>query len=354
MANGPSVSYVPQPDPLRAGCWSVAGIVRQSQRRQGVIDSAQLAPGERRLTHPVLHVVCQARGDAQLLIVSGVIDPHEDPRTHLPSNTNLTLCLLSPDPAVLHKRILARGWGQAEADEAASEHAVLQSAPFVDIRIETKALSIAETVARLRDFARVDDRADETRSGESTSASSTGVVLLAGPRAVGSSTVGFGLAGRRWRAGRRTGFLDLQQLGFIAADHRAGSESALAANQLASMHNLMTERGAELIIVAGHLSFRDRSLVRAALPQAKVTVVRLRANEQTLAQHVRARVNGSDARLAADDLLGVDQDHQDVVVAAALAEQRRLDAVPADDAVLDVSDRTADDVIDDLQRVTCL
>lgn len=291
------------------------------------------------------------RAGAQLLIVSGVIDPHEGPRTHLPPDTDLTLCLLSPDPAVLRSRILARGWGQADADEAVAENALLQAAPFLDIRIETAALSIAETVARLRDIAHVDDRARGTRSGGFTSPASTGVVLLTGPRAVGSSTVGFGLARSRWRAGRRTGFLDLQQLGFVANDGRTDSESALAIGQLAAMHTLMTERGAELLVVSGHLSILDRALVRAALPRATMTVVRLRADERTLAEHVRARVGGSDARLAADDLLGADQEHQDAVVAAALAEQHLLDTSAADDAVLDVSGRTPAEVVADVERL---
>lgn len=288
---------------------------------------------------------------ARLLIVSGVISPHEGPRTHLPPDTDLTLCLLSPDPTVLRRRILARGWGQADADEAAAENAVLQAAPFVDIRIDTTALSVAETVARLREFAHVNDQARETRSGMFTSRSSTGVVLLTGPRAVGSSTVGFGLARGRWRAGRRTGFLDLHQLGFIASDGRTSSESALAVGQLAAMHDLMTEQGAELLVVSGHLSVPDRALVRAALPRARTTVVRLRADERTLAEHVRARVSGSDARLAADDLLGADQEHQDAVVAAGLAEQHLLDTSPADDAVLDVSGRTPAEAIADVERL---
>lgn len=289
---------------------------------------------------------------AQLLIVSGVTDPYEGPGTHLPPNTDLTLCLLSPDPDVLRKRVLERGWSQADADEAAAENAVLQAAPFVDGRIDTTALSVAETVARLRDFAPVEDQARETRSEAFTSLAGTGVVLLTGPRAVGSSTVGFGLARGRWRAGRRTGFLDLQQLGFLARDGRITSESALAVGQLAAMHTLMTERGAELLVVSGHLSVPDRVLLRAALPRATTTVVRLRADERTLAEHVRARVRGSDARLAADDLLGADQEHQDALVAAALAEQHVLDISPADDAILDVSDRTPAETVADVERLT--
>jgi hypothetical protein len=155
------------------------------------------------------------------------------------------------------------------------------------------------------------------------------------------------------RAGDRTGFLDLQQLGFIARNGRTGSELALAIGQLAAMHELMTERGAELLIVSGHLSVPDRALVRAALPRATVRVVRLRADERRLAEHVRDRVGGSDARLAADDLLGADQQHQDAVVVTALAEQLILDTAPADDdVVLDVSGRTPAEVITDVEPLT--
>jgi hypothetical protein len=118
------------------------------------------------------------------------------------------------------------------------------------------------------------------------------------------------------------------------------------------MHDHMTERGAELLIVSAHLSLPDRALVRAALPRAPMTVVRLRADEPTLVEHVRTRINGSDARLAADDLLGANQDHQDAVVAAALAEQHVLDTSATDDAVLDVSGRTPAETIADVQRLT--
>lgn len=283
-----------------------------------------------------------AAAGARLLIVSGVTDPHRAPQ--LPG-ADLTVCLLAPDPAVLRERILARGWGEAAADEAVAEDALLRAAPYVDVRIDTAALSVPETVARLRELARLTDPAPETP--DAASPASTGVVLVTGPRAAGSSTVGFGLARTRWRAGRRTGFLDLQQLGFLAADGRA-----LAVAQLAAMHELMTERGAELLVVAGHLSIADRALVRAALPRATVTVVRLRADERTLAEHVRSRVGGSDARLAADDLVGADQDHQAAVVAAALAEQQVLDRSAADDAVLDVTGRTPAEVVAEVERLT--
>lgn len=289
-----------------------------------------------------------AGAGAQLLVVSGVTDPYAGPQ--LPPGTDLTLCLLAPDPAVLRQRILARGWGPAAADEAVAEDALLRAAPYVDVRLDTAALSVPETVARLRGLAH--GRPREERQDERTSRAGTRVVLVTGPRAAGSSTVGFGFARGRWRAGRTTGFLDLQQLGFVARDGRTGSEPDLAIVQLAAMHELMTGRGAELLVVSGHLSVPDRALVRRALPRATVTVVRLRAGERTLREHVRARVGGSDARLAADDLAGAGPEQQDAVVSAALAEQRVLDASAADDAVLDVTGRTPAEVVADVEQLT--
>jgi hypothetical protein len=111
------------------------------------------------------------------------------------------------------------------------------------------------------------------------------------------------------------------------------------------MHNLMSERGAELLVVSGQLAVSDRATLRAALRAAQVTLVRLRADSKTLREHVHSRAEGNQTRLAGDDLLDADQEHQDVVVASALDEQHVLDASAADDAVLEVSGRTATDVI---------
>lgn len=289
---------------------------------------------------------------ARLLVVSRVIDPRVGPRRHLPPNTDLTLCLLSPGPTALRRRILERGWSQADADEAVAEDALLADAQFVDIRIETAALSVAETIARLRAFAHFDDQARKIRTEQVTSASGVAVLVLTGPRAAGSSTVGFELARRQWRAGRKTGFLDLRQLGFISRNGRTAYEAALAVDHLAAMHDLMTDHGAELVIVSGRLSTADRALVRAALPRAQITTVRLLADEPTLTEHVRARVNRDDARLAGDDLLGADREHQAAVVAAALAEQHILDSSAVDDLVLDISGRTPDEAVAHLKRLT--
>lgn len=115
------------------------------------------------------------------------------------------------------------------------------------------------------------------------------------------------------------------------------------------MHVLMAERGAGMLVVTGHLTVSDRALLERSLPKASVTVVRLRADESALREHVRARVKGTDARLAGDDLLDAGKEHRDLVVATAVAEQAILDASSIDEAVLDVSGRTADQVISEVQ-----
>jgi len=287
---------------------------------------------------------------AQVLVVSGVVDVRAGPL--LTSDIDLRVCLLSPDPAVLRERILARGWDEADADEAVAEAALLPKADFVDVTIDTTGLSVAETVASLRTLADGSRPSQPAPGAEPWSGADLDVVVVTGPRAVGSSTIGFGLAMRRWRAARRTGFVDLQQLGFMSDDDgRPGSETSLGLGQLAAMHRLMAARDAELLVVSGHLTVPDRAALRAALRVARVCVVQLRADLNTLREHVRARVSGSDARLAGDDLLDADQSHQDLVVERALAEQVLLDAATVDDAVLDVSDRTLPAVINDIEEL---
>ena len=292
-----------------------------------------------------------ALAGAQMVVVSGVIDPARGPSSTLTSDVDLTLCLLTPDPAGLRERILARGCGPDAADEAAAEDALLREALFVDIAIETSDLTIAATAERLRALVRPAGPSTTPPRRMASSPGTTGVVVITGPRASGTSTVAFGLATDRWRAGLRTGFVDLQQIGFIAGGaHTDLAEPALAIHQLAAMHSLMAARGAELLVVSGHLDARTHDALRDALPSAPVDVVRLRADKATIEAHVRGRARGSEARLAGDDLLGASSAHQADVVATALSQQELLDAAAAEDLVLDVGGRSPADVVSDVER----
>ncbi len=196
-----------------------------------------------------------ASAGAQLVVVSGVIDPARGPSPALTSDVDLTLCLLTPDPAGLRERILARGCGPDAADVAAAENALLREAPFVDIAIETSDLTIAATAERLRALVRPVGSSTTPPRRMASSSGTTGVVVITGPRASGTSTVAFRLATDRWRAGLRTGFVDLQQIGFVAGGtHTHLAEPALAIHQLTALHSLMDARGAALLVVSGHLA----------------------------------------------------------------------------------------------------
>lgn len=293
-----------------------------------------------------------AAAGARTLVVSGVVDVRVGPRTAMPPDVDLTMVLLSPDSDVLRQRIRARGRLEGDADTAVEVGALLRNAPFVDDAIDTTGLSVADTVARLRELVGGSGPSLDARSRVVPSGAGTEVVVVTGPRAAGSSTVGFGLARRRWGAGRRTAFVDMQQLGFCSGrDGLVRSDPTLAIGQLAVMHELVASRGAGLLVVGGHLGVLDRSVLRTALPAARVTVVRLRADRVSFESHVQARARGSEARLAGDDLLDSEPGHQRRVTAAALAEQDILERSALDDAVLDVSDRTPTEVIEELEIV---
>jgi hypothetical protein len=233
-----------------------------------------------------------------------------------------------------------------------AENKVLHDADFVDVAIDTAGLSVADTISRLRRLIGEGGCSAKPSGSMPESEADVDVVVVTGPRAVGSSTIGFGLAMRRWFANRRTGFVDLQQLGFLSRDGQPATDAGLSIGQLAAMHRVMAARGAELLVVSGHLAVSDRAALRTSLRTAPVTVVRLRADEAALREHVRTRVSRSDARLAGDDLLAADQAHQDLVVAIAVAEQAKLDVSAVDDAVLDVSGRTPEEVIAEVENLS--
>jgi broad-specificity NMP kinase len=289
---------------------------------------------------------------AQVLIVSGVLDASSGPAVLSAAGADLALCLLLPDSAALRERLFGRDWSEELVEKAMAEHTLLRNATFVDAVVDTAELSVGQTVERLQELVRVAPGSPQTASPPvARPPCQVAVVVVTGPRIVGSSTVGFGLARTRWRAGLRTGFVDLQQLAFLAGPRSPTHvDPALGITHLAVMHALLAARGPGLLVVCGHLTVADRPALRAALQPSAVTIVRLRSDVITLEAHVQDRVNGRGARLAGDDLLGVDPGYQAAVVAAALAEQEYLDAHANDDVVIDVTGRSPADVVADIEH----
>lgn len=288
---------------------------------------------------------------AQVVIVSGVIDLVCGPRPALPSATDLTLVALTPDSDDLRKRILGRGCESRDAEGAVAVNDVLRTAAFVDMAIDTNGLSVSTTVERLLPTLRVpggSERSDQPGPVRGSTAE-TAVVAVTGPRAAGSSTAGFGLASRRWRAGEPTAFVDPGQLSFVSG---SASTDELAARQLAVMHEFTASRGAELFVVSGRPAVINTTTLKTVAPAAPHTIVRLRADRATLEDHVRQRALGHAARLAGDDLLGGDVTDQAHVVADAVAHQNLMDEFATENEnVLEASGRSVDEVVDKLDRM---
>ena len=223
---------------------------------------------------------------ARLLIVSGVVDEIQGPV--LSAHVDLTVCLLLAEPDALRQRITERGWEPEDAEEAVSSQERLAAAKFADATVDTTGLSVAATVDELRPLVGL-VAATAPRHHRSPRVSSAGVSVLfiTGPRLAGSSTIGFGLATRRWQAMLRTAFFDLQQLGFLASGGSPGVNIPMAVHQVAALHELMASRGGGHVVVTGHLSPEYRPLLGDVLAHAVLQVVRLRADAATLRHHAR-------------------------------------------------------------------
>lgn len=294
-----------------------------------------------------------AEAGAQVVVVSGVVDPSGGPDSASTAGLDLTLCLLSPDRSVLGQRLRSRGWGEEMVELALAEDSLLRLAPFTDAVIDTAGLSVAETAARLQARVRFEQNLAEPMPRQAQGASSVAPIpvrIITGGRATGTSTVGFELATRRWRAGHPTGFFDFQQLGFLAGPGADDDlRSNLAAVQLITLHSLFADRGATMMIVSAHLSDAGRTSIRNSLPQATADVVRLRADVATLTAHVQARFAGNGPQLAGDDLVGAARNYQRTVVAAALQQQEQMDSTANNERVTDVTDRSSTDVADEAE-----
>jgi hypothetical protein len=177
-------------------------------------------------------------------------------------------------------------------------------------------------------------------------------VILVGPRAVGTSTLGYSLARSAWEQGVSTGFLDLDQLSFLRSPGAATHlHAGLGVTNTVALHRPFASRGAGRLIVSSHLTDEtDQEHLRSAA-DVPVTIVRLRADEATLAGHVRTRSRGSQARLAGDDLINADLGYQERVVREAVARQQVLDQGAGEDLLLDVTDRTADSVVAEIREL---
>jgi hypothetical protein len=300
--------------------WTAAGSVC------GYVDIDQLAiclpfhPDEgatTRLKATNLHAVLenyQAAG-AGSIVITGVALPTEV-ATFIASTTSarITWVRLRAEPSQLHARFVQRD-GPIDLLPEVDRHAEeLAASQFANLTIDTTALSpvaVAEAVDRA--LPRAQHNAHPTGPPRRSAQTAPGpndrpahVLLLTGPRAVGTSTVGWELL-QLAQQHMTTAFIDLAQVGFVN-EHRNISprRHPLRAANLADIASNYQHDGARLVIAVGSVLDADElSEYSALLTPGGLTVCRLHAVPEEVQRRVIARSAASGGpHLAGDDLRG--------------------------------------------------
>ena len=199
---------------------------------------------------------------AQVLVISGVIDPEHGPDfAEAAVDADLTFCHLTVDETTLRERLAARGWPGEAADQAMAMMKGLADAPFVTTVIDTTGRDPQDLA---RHAATLVTRSVSTLDTQELPEGSAGeVTIVIGPRAVGKSSVSWGMAMRRWVSGERTLYVDLDQVGFLRP---VPSDASLQAANLGVIWRNALSRGASRLIANGMVTtHEDLAILRPAV-----------------------------------------------------------------------------------------
>ena len=280
---------------------------------------------------------------AQVLVISGVIDPeHGHDFAEAAPDADITFCHLTVDEPTLRERLAARGCPSEAADEAMIMMGGLADALFVTSVIDTTGRDLAGLA---RDAAALVTAASSTPGTQELPECSVGAVtIIIGPRAVGKSSVSWGMAMRRWVSGEPTVYVDLDQVGFLRP---APSDASLQAANLGVIWRNALSRGANRLIANGIVSTNeDLAILRHAVRPAPVHALRLAANPDTLWERIRARCVGSPARLINDDLENATPDVQHHVHRLAVGQNVEYAASNLGDEVIDTTNLCIEEAVE--------
>ncbi|MEU3169618.1 hypothetical protein [Streptosporangium sp. NPDC006930] len=302
----------------------------------------------------------------QCLVLAGFVDTPEEVReytAHLPEAA-FTVCRLRVDSAELKERFLARGWRPDLVQEAVVEAEALERSDYADVCVDTGGLVVSEA-ARLvcervggwpgllpaATFHSAADRQSHPSSTDVAPASVPVPVLwLRGATAVGKSTVGYEIFMQVYRSGVRAAYVDVKQIGALrpAADDVEGHR--LKARNLAAIWAGHRTVGAQCLVVSGEADSDDTLRGYAELlPGTALTVCRLHAGPETLAERVAQRGWGGGPTIPGDELKGLNSDALHRIAARAPFEAKALDSAGADDLRVDTDGRSVNEVAADVR-----
>jgi len=304
---------------------------------------------------------CQAAG-ARRVIVNGIVDPVLGVRSGLPRQAEVMVCRLRADPDEVVRRFAGRQRASGDSDIQDVVRRVrdgcdrMDASDFADVCVDTTGASAGEVARLIRDRCRRWPGFGVTR--EQPSAASTGpsppdggqapdrggrVLLLCGPAGVGKSTIGFQLFQRCLGAGLTAGYIDLDQIGFLAP-HPDGDprNHRLKARNLAGIWRTYRAAGATHLVVSGPVE--NQAVLRAyanALPAAVITACRLHAGAAELRRRIMTRGEGGSWPQPGDPLRGQPESYLSHVAEHAAADARALDHTLRDALRIDTDGRTA-------------
>jgi hypothetical protein len=286
---------------------------------------------------------------ARCLIVPGVTDAARGVETDLLPHAVLTTCRLRVDPVELRRRLAARGQPIGDLTEEFAYAEALDRAGRNSPCVDTTGLTVAEVADRVRASTGWPDLAAQAglpRPGGPPPVPTPGEVLfLCGPAAVGKSTVGWLVYERVRRAGVDAAFVDLDQIGSFLRPAPAtdpGNHRLKAAN-LAAVWRTFRATGTHCVVAVGPLDGPDDvATYTAALPAARITLCRLQASPEVLADRVARRGRGIVPTwgLAGDELIGRPEAWLREFAGRAARTMAALDGVG--DLFVETDDRPAD------------
>lgn len=208
------------------------------------------------------------------------------------------LCRLRAEDDVTVERLTIRGSVHYAMSSTAYESFEV---PAGEVEITTHPLGVEEVAREI--LRRLGPWPPAPKIGELGGPVSTPViddasaVLVTGPRAVGTSMAAWQVLMASVASGRRTGFLDVDQLGFLP-----GAPLATKLANVATCWSGFRKQGADRLVLCGHLERDEVSAIRDRMPSLRV--VALTAAPDTLLIRARRRSRLKDIWLPGDDLFG--------------------------------------------------
>jgi gluconate kinase len=245
-----------------------------------------------------------AEAGAHGVVVSG--DIVEAMRDLLPlARVQPVLCRLRADDDTTIERLTKR-----ESLQWAMSSSVYESydVPIADIDVITHPLAVDEVAGEI--LRRLGPWPPDSPTGEVRAplapiamGDDCSAILVTGPRAVGTSMVAWRVLMASLASGHCTGYLDLEQLGFLSPSLKDAALATTLAN-VATCWAGLRDNGAARLVLCGHLDGREMAALRELIPSLRV--VALTATPDTLLERARRRSQQKDIWLPGDDLFGRD------------------------------------------------